>query len=313
MLEAEARRPDRPDLVTVATPNATHFEIVRAFLTAGFNVLCEKPLTLDAAEAEELVRLARERKSICGVNFGFSGYPMVRQARAMAKAGELGKIRVVVMEFAHGFHARSDDADNPRIRWRYDPKQAGSSAVLADAGIHALHMAGYTIGQSFAEVSADFASCVPGRLLEDDAALQVRFSDGAIGRLWTSAVAVGQMHGLTIRVFGEKGGLHWRQEQPNQIAWSPLDQPSRTLERGADGLHPIAARGSRIPIGHPEGMLEAFANIYADLHSAIAAARAGEQTRAAEDFPGLEAGLEMVRVVEAATTSSRNRGRWTPV
>lgn len=313
MLEAEARRPDRPDLVTVATPNATHFEIVRAFLTAGFNVLCEKPLTLDAAEAEELVRLARERKSICGVNFGFSGYPMVRQARAMAKAGELGKIRVVVMEFAHGFHARSDDADNPRIRWRYDPKQAGSSAVLADAGIHALHMAGYIIGQSFAEVSADFASCVPGRLLEDDAALQVRFSDGAIGRLWTSAVAVGQMHGLTIRVFGEKGGLHWRQEQPNQIAWSPLDQPSRTLERGADGLHPIAARGSRIPIGHPEGMLEAFANIYADLHSAIAAARAGEQTRAAEDFPGLEAGLEMVRVVEAATTSSRNRGRWTPV
>lgn len=313
MLQAEAQRSDRFDLVTVATPNATHFGIVRAFLEAGFNVLCEKPFTLQVADAENLVRLARERKSVCGVNFGFSGYPMVRQARAMARSGELGKIRVVVMEFAHGFHANSDDADNPRIRWRYDPKQAGSSAVLADAGIHALHMAAYITGQAVAEVSADFASCVPGRLLEDDAALQVRFSEGAIGRLWTSAIAVGQMHGLSIRVFGEKGGLRWRQEQPNQLVWSPLDQPSRTLERGSNDLHPIAARGSRIPIGHPEGMLEAFANIYHDLHAAIGAARAGERTGQADDFPGFEAGLEMVRVVRAATNSSKNHGRWTPV
>jgi len=313
MLHAEMQRSDRLDLVTVATPNATHFEIVRAFLDSGFNVLCEKPFTLDVAEAEELVRLAREKESVCGVNFGFSGYPMVRQAKAMANAGELGRVRVVVMEFAHGFHARSDDADNPRIRWRYDPKQAGQSAVLADAGIHALHMGGYIIGQSVAEVSADFASCVQGRLLEDDAALQIRFSDGTIGRLWTSAIAVGQMHGLTIRIFGEKGGLRWRQEEPNQIIWSPLGESSRTLERGASGLHPIAAGGSRIPIGHPEGMLEAFANIYSDLHAAVAAARAGERTGATEDFPGFSAGLEMVRVVQAATASSKNRGQWTPV
>jgi predicted dehydrogenase len=313
MLDAEKRRPDRLDLVTVATPNATHFEIVRAFLEAGFNVLCEKPFTLDVPEAEELVRLAREKKSICAVNFGFSGYPMVRQARAMASAGELGRVRVVVMEFAHGFHARADDADNPRIRWRYDPKQAGQSAVLADAGIHAVHMGGYIIGQSVAEVSADFASCVPGRFLEDDAALQIRFSNGAIGRLWTSAIAVGQQHGLAIRVFGEKGGLRWRQEEPNQIIWSPLDEPSRTLERGANGLHPVAARGSRIPVGHPEGMLEAFANIYSDLHAAIRAAHAGAKADADEDFPGFHAGLEMVKVVQAATTSSKNRGQWTSV
>jgi predicted dehydrogenase len=313
MLDAETQRSGRLDLVTVATPNATHFEIVRAFVEAGFNVLCEKPFTLEVAEAEELVRLAQEKKSVCGVNFGFSGYPMVRQARAMANAGELGKVRVVVMEFAHGFHARADDADNPRIRWRYDPKQAGQSAVLADAGIHALHLGGYIIGQSVAEVTADFASCVQGRLLEDDAALQIRFSDGAIGRLWTSAIAVGQMHGLTIRIFGEKGGLRWRQEDPNQIIWSPLGEPSRTLERGARGLHLIATRGSRIPVGHPEGMLEAFANIYSDLHAAIAAARAGGRTGAIEDFPGFDAGLEMVKVVQAATASSKNRGQWTPV
>jgi predicted dehydrogenase len=313
MLDAEKRRSDRLDLVTVATPNATHFEIVRAFLGAGFNVLCEKPFTLEVAEAEELVRVAREKKSVCAVNFGFSGYPMVRQAKAMASGGELGRVRVVVMEFAHGFHARADDADNPRIRWRYDPKQAGRSAVLADAGIHALHMGGYIIGQSVAEVSADFASCAPGRLLEDDAALQIRFSEGAIGRLWTSAIAVGQQHGLTIRVFGEKGGLRWRQEEPNQLIWSPLDEPSRTLERGARGLHPVAARGSRIPVGHPEGMLEAFANIYGDLRAAIATAQAGAQVGAAEDLPGFHAGLEMVRAVQAASTSSKNRGQWTLV
>ena len=231
----------------------------------------------------------------------------------MASAGELGKVRVVVMEFAHGFHARADDADNPRIRWRYDPKQAGQSAVLADAGIHALHMGGYIIGQSVAEVSADFASCAPGRLLEDDAALQIRFSEGAIGRLWTSAIAVGQQHGLTIRVFGEKGGLRWRQEEPNQIIWSPLDEPSRTLERGARGLHPDCsariAHSGRPSRGNARGLrqhIQRFARGHRDRPG-------GAQVGAAEDFPGFHAGLEMVRVVEAATTSSKNRGQWTPV
>ena len=154
---------------------------------------------------------------------------------------------------------------------------------------------------------------MPGRVLEDDAALQVRFSDGTVGRLWTSAIAVGQMHGLSIRLFGEKGGLRWRQEEPNQIVWSPLDKPSRILERGAVGLYPVAARGSRIPVGHPEGMLEAFANIYSDMHTAIVASDAGDGTGAGEDFPGFEAGLEMVRVVQAATISAKNRGQWTPV
>lgn len=312
MLEGERRRSDRLDLVTVATPNVTHFEIVRAFLEEGFNVLCEKPFTLDVAEAETLVRIARDRRLVCGVNFGFSGYPMARQARAMVAAGELGRIRIVVMEFAYGFHADAS-ADNPRIRWRYDPKQAGDSGVFADAGIHALHMAGYIVGQSIVELSADFVSAVTGRLLEDDAALQIRFSGGAVGRLWASAVAIGQMHGLTIRIFGEKGGLHWYQEQPNQLIWTPLGEPSRTLERGSAGLHPIAVRGSRIAIGHPEGMLEAFANIYDDLHAAIVAARsAGTETRS-NDFPEFDAGLEMVRAVRAAVASSKDRGSWTPV
>jgi predicted dehydrogenase len=312
MLEGERQREDRLDLVTVATPNATHYQVVRAFLEEGFNVLCEKPFTLDIAEAETLVRMARERRLVCGVNFGFSGYPMVRQARAMVTAGELGRIRIVVMEFAYGFHADAS-ADNPRIRWRYDPKQAGDSGVIADAGIHAMHMATYILDQSIAELSADFVAAVSGRLLEDDAALQIRFSGGTVGRLWASAVAVGQMHGLSIRIFGEKGGLRWYQEQPNQLIWTPLGEPSRTLERGGAGLHPIAERGSRIAIGHPEGMLEAFANIYGDLHAAIVAARTGRAESRGKDLPGFDAGLEMVRAVRAAVASSKSRGNWTPV
>ena len=166
------------------------------------------------------------------------------------------------------------DVGNPRVRRRYDPQLAGESAVLADAGIHALHMAGFILGQSIAALSAGFVSCVPGRHLEDDAAVQMRFSGGTVGQLWTSAVAVGQMHGLSVRVFGEKGGLRWHQERPNQLIWTPIGEASRTLERGGAGLHPAAGRGSRIAIGHPEGMLEAFANIYRDLHAAIVAAHA---------------------------------------
>ena len=233
-------------------------------------MLCEKPFTLEVAEAEELVRLAREKKSVCAREFRVLWLSDGASGESHGERGELGKGQ----SRGHGICPRIPCPRRRRrqsaIRWRYDPKQAGRSAVLADAGIHALHMGGYIIGQSVAEVSADFASCAPGRLLEDDAALQIRFSDGAIGRLWTSAIAVGQMHGLTIRIFGEKGGLRWRQEEPNQLIWSPLDEPSRTLERGAADFTPIAARGSRIPVGHPEGMLEAFANIYSDLRAAIA-------------------------------------------
>ena len=207
MLEREAARPDPIDLVTIATPNATHFEISRAFLERGIHVLCEKPLTMTPQEAEALAALAAAENRILAVNFGYSGYAMARPARAMVRNGDLGQVRLVVAEFAHGSHGDAADADNPRVRWRYDPKQAGVSSVLADAGIHALHLASYIAGQSVASVSADFVSCVAGRELEDDAMLLLRYDGGAVGRLWTSAVAIGQVHGLNIRVFGEKGGL----------------------------------------------------------------------------------------------------------
>ena len=229
----------------------------------------------------------------------------------MVEAGELGAIRVVVAEFAHGSHADATDADNPRVRWRYDPAQAGVSSVLADTGLHALHMSCYVIGRSVARVAADFASCVPGRALEDDAMVTLRFTEGQVGRLWASAIAVGQTHGLTLRVFGEQGGLRWSQEQPNQLAWTPLGQSTQILERGAAGLAPEAARASRITVGHVEGMLPAFANIYSDLAAEIhRRSNSADAPAVAVAYPTGEDGLHTLAVVHAAAESARNGGKW---
>jgi predicted dehydrogenase len=311
MLKGECGRDDRVEIVTVATPNATHFEICKGFLEAGFHVLCEKPLTMTVEQAEEIGRVARAAGRLCAVNYGYSGYAMVRQARAMVARGDLGDVRVVVAEFAHGAHADAADADNPRVRWRYDPALAGVSSVLADCGSHALHMIGYVIGQALTRLSADFVSCVEGRRLEDDAQLALRYDQGAVGRLWTSAVAAGQAQGFTLRVFGEKGGLGWRQEHPNQLSWTPLGAPTRILERGADYLYPEAQRASRITTGHAEGLFGAFGNIYRDLAEIIRA----ETGQSAVDplaltYPTVEQGIEGVRAIHAAARSASQNGAW---
>ena len=311
MLEGERARPDRIDLVTVATPNSSHFEITRAFLLAGFDVLCEKPLTTTTEEAEEIVRTARDQGRICAVNYCYSGYPLVRQARAMVARGDLGRIRVVVAEFAHGHHANAAEADNPRVRWRYDPKLAGVSSVLADCGIHALHMACFITGQQLESLAADFASTIKERQLEDDALVAFRMSDGVVGRLWTSAIAVGRMHGLAIEVFGEKGGLRWQQEQPNQLYWTPVGAPTSILERGGAGLSPEAERASRVTVGHVEGFLGAFGNIYADLGEVLRARRAGRSPcPLALSYPTAEDGLRSVAAVHAAAASAKGHGSW---
>ena len=308
-VDGEAGRPDRVDVVTVATPNATHYPIAKACLEAGLHVLCEKPMTMAVKEATTLREIARREGRVLGVNFGYTGYPMVRQARAMVARGELGDVRVVRAQFAHGHHADAADADNPRIRWRYDPAQAGVSSVLADCGIHAQHMAGWVLGQRIEKVSAHYLSTVAGRELEDDASVQSLHAGGATSRLWTSAVALGRLHGLELEVFGSKGGLAWRQEQPNQLAWTPLGKPVRTLERGQAGLHRDAREASRIAIAHPEGMLEAFANLYADLHAAIRGTSARRDAALAR-LPSADDGVEMVRFVERATRSARQGSRW---
>jgi predicted dehydrogenase len=312
MLSGECKRApdDRLDLVTVATPNATHFEITKAFLEAGFNVLCEKPLTMTIKEADELCAIADRSRAICGVNFGYSGYPMAIQAREMIEGGDLGRIRVVVAEFAHGAHANADDCDNPRVRWRYNLAEAGVSSVVADLGIHALHMAEFMTGQSIVQISAHFDHCVEGRQLEDDALLAYRFDGGAVGRLWTSAIACGQPHGFSMRVFGSKGGIRWHQEYPNQLYWTPLGSSTQILERGDARLYPGATCASRIAIGHAEGMFGAFANIYRAIYTALNSDKLAPKFTEAPTYPDVKHGAAMVRAVHASAKSAAMNGAW---
>jgi predicted dehydrogenase len=309
MLAGESARADRVDLVTVATPNNTHFEITKAFLEAGFNVLCEKPLTMTPKEAQSLIGVARESGKICAVNYGYTGYALVRHMRAMVSRGDIGKVRMVFTEFAHGHHADAADADNPRVRWRYDPEMVGVSAQFADCGIHALHLATFVTNQRVERLSADCVSLIPSRTLEDDAMVNFRMSEGTVGRLWTSSCALGRQHGLGIQVFGETGGLRWTQEQPNQLFYTPLGGRTQIIERGEGGLSPEADRSSRVTIGHAEGMPLAFGNIYSELATAIQALKAG-QTPDLGLVPLVEAGADSIRAIAAVAQSGQTNSAW---
>ena len=303
MLAGESAREDRVDLVTVATPNSTHFEITKAFLEAGFNVLCEKPMTVTVEEGEEIVKIARANGRICAVNYCYSAYPMIRQARAMVRAGELGNIRLVVTNFSHGHHGDAEDAGNPRVRWRYDPAMAGVSGQFADCGIHALHMAGFICDDHVTTLSADFASTISSRVLEDDAMVNFRMSKGTVGRLWTSSVAIGRQHGFDIQVFGEKGGIRWASEQPNQLIYTRTGGRTEIIEKGEGGLHDEATRLSRVAIAHPEGFPLAVANIYCDLADAI-------RGQARDGLPTAEDGCRSLAAVYAAVASAKDHGAW---
>jgi len=303
MLAGERGRDDRVDLVTVATPNSTHFEITRAFLEAGFHVLCEKPMTMTVEEGEEIVRLAKASGKICAVNYCYSAYPMVREMRQMVRTGQIGKVRLVVTNFSHGHHGDATDADNPRVRWRYDPAMAGVSGQFADCGIHALHMASFIAGDQVDKVSADFASTIPSRVLEDDAMVNFRMSGGTVGRLWTSSIAIGRQHGFDIQIFGETGGMRWASEQPNQVYYTPVGGRTQIMEKGEAGLSDEAGRLSRVAIAHPEGFPLAVANIYVDLAAAI-------RGEARDGLPTAEDGLRSMAAVHACVASARAAGQW---
>ena len=304
MLTREKNREDRIDLVTVATPNSTHFEITKSFLEAGFNVLCEKPMTMTVEEGEEIVKIASKSGKLCTVNYCYSAYPMVRQARDMVQNGELGKIRLIVTNFSHGHHGNAEDANNPRVRWRYDPQMAGVSGQFADCGIHALHMASFIGNDEVDSVSADFASTIKGRELEDDAMVNFRMSSGIVGRLWTSSVAIGRQHGFDIQVFGEKAGLKWKSEHPNQLIYSKVGNRTEIIEKGENNLCEDALRLSRVAIAHPEGFPLAVANIYVD----IAATLKGDKRA---NLPTASDGLRSMAAVYSATESAKNNGKWT--
>ena len=303
MLAGETARDDRVDLVTVATPNSTHFEITKSFLEAGFNVLCEKPMTMTVEEGEEIVEIAAKSGKICAVNYCYSAYPMVREMRHMVSSGQVGKVRLIVTNFSHGHHGDATDADNPRVRWRYDPAMAGVSGQFADCGIHALHMASFIAGSQVLNLSADFASTIPSRELEDDAMVNFRLESGTVGRLWTSSVAIGRQHGFEIQVFGETGGMRWASEQPNQVYYTPVGGRTQIMEKGDGSLSEEAGRLSRVAIAHPEGFPLAVANIYVDLAATI-------RGEVRDGLPTAEDGLRSMAAVHQAVQSAKQNGVW---
>ena len=311
MAVAEASREDGIQVVGVMTPNSTHYAIAKAFIEAGIHVILEKPITVTVAEAQDLIRLAKEKDVQCAAMYGYSGYPMIRQARTMVANGDLGEITVVQTEFAHGNCATAVEQHSESAAWRNDPQTAGGTFVLGDVGTHALHLATFITGQQVREVAADRQSFVSGRVLEDNAHVLLRFEGGAAGYLWASGVAVGHRHGLAIRVFGTKAGLEWHQERPNQLRYSPLGETPRLLELDSPELLPQATRLLRIGAGHPEGYFEAFTNVYSDFAETLLAKLSGTAPDPlSQDYPTLADGAHGVQFLEACVASANNNGRW---
>jgi len=311
MAKKESLRVDKIQVVGIMTPNNTHFSIAKTFIKEGFNVILEKPITTNCTDAHNLIKLAKEKNVLCSSMYGYSGYPMVRQAKAMVLAGQLGEIRVIQTEFAHGNCAIAAEKHSEGAAWRNDPKTSGDSFVLADVGTHALHLATFITGQQVVEVSADRQIFVKGRVLEDNAHVLLRFEKGASGFLWASGVAVGHRHGLAIRVFGSDGSIEWSQEKPNQLKFSILGQTTRILELDSPELHPPAKRLLRVGAGHPEGYFEAFSNIYSDFAEILLAKLNGETPdKHCLDLPSLEDGARGVEFLEACVKSSEKNGQW---
>jgi len=312
MAEREGARKDGVEVVAIMTPNASHHPIAKAFLERGIDVICDKPLTTGLDDALDLFRLARGTGLVFAVTYNYTGYPMVRQAREMVRSGELGAIRLVQVEHASGWASTLLEASgHKQATWRTTPSIAGKSAVVADIGTHAHHLARFVTGLEVTEVSAELSTLVPGRKSDDNAHVKLRFTNGARGLMWVSMAATGNLHGQRIRVFGEKASLEWIQEQPEQLHLRPLDGPHRVLSRGCGYLSAAAQRATRLWPGHPEGFLEAFANLYAGAADAVLARRDDAPLdRSALSFPTVEDGVLGVKFVEAAVESSRRDGAW---
>jgi len=313
MAKKEAARGDGIDAVAIVTPNHLHGRIATAFLDAGIDVICDKPLTTTLAEALELVQRVRRSGRLFALTHNYSGYPMVRQAREMVAAGELGEIRVVHAEYAQDWLSTDlESSGHKQAAWRVDPAQAGAGGSLGDIGTHAEHLARFISGLELAAVSADLTSFVAGRRLDDNAHVMLRYTNGARGMLWSSQVAPGNENALRVRVYGSKAGLEFRQETPNQLWFTALGQQPRLITRGGNGSGAAASHATRIPAGHPEGYLEGFAQIYRDVAEQI---QARWQGRAPDPLacivPTVEDGARGMKFIEAVVESSRAEGRWT--
>ncbi len=312
MARAEAAREDGIEAVVIVTPNHLHAPVASAFLEAGVDVICDKPLTATMAEAEDLVRLTRKTGRVFAVTLSNSGYPMVRQLREMIAAGEIGALRGIHSEYVQDWLAQPIDADGQKqAEWRTDPARAGASSVLADIGVHAMHLAAYSTGLELEQVAADLSTAVPGRRLDDNANLLMRWEGGVPGTLIASQTAYGHFNDLSIRIYGEKGGLRWSGLAPEAIEFTPMGEPTRRILRGAPGTGAEAQSVSRMPAAHAEGYIEAFANFYRDAFDMIRARRAGESSERAEWVPQVEDGARGIRFVYAAVESNAAGGAWT--
>lgn len=313
LLRQEAKRKDGAEVIAIVTPNHLHFEMALAALEQGFDVICDKPLTNTLEEALKLHKVTKEHGLVFGLTHNYSGYPMVRHARAMVKVGELGELRMVQVEHATGWAASLlEAAGHKQASWRTTPEFAGQSTVVGDLGTHAHQMARFITGLEVTHVSAELMTVVPGRQADDNAHIKLHFENGVKGTMWASMVATGHEHGLRIRVYGSKASLEWQQEDPNHLVVRYIDAPPQRLGRGAPYLSAAAKRSTRVGTGHPEGFFEAFANIYTDVADAIVERRHGiKADPLAFDFPNVADGVRGVKFIEASVASHKQNGAWT--
>ena len=312
MAQREARRKDGIEAVAIVTPNHMHAPVAVEFLRRGIHVICDKPLTATLPEAKKLTKTAAASGAIFALTHNYTGYPMIRAAQAMVAAGDLGDIRLVQVEYAQDWLSTDLEASGQKqAGWRTDPAQSGAGGSTGDIGTHAFNLASFVSGLTLESLAADLQSFVPGRRVDDNGHVMMRFQGGARGMLWCSQVAPGNENALRLRVYGTKAGVEWSQEDPNYLWFTRLNEPKQLLTRGGAGANAAAGRMTRIPAGHPEGYLEGFANIYAEAARAIIARRTGAVLDAAVMFPGLKEGLQGVAFVDACVRSSRRNGAWT--
>ncbi len=314
MARAEAARPDGIEAVAIVTPNHVHAPAARAFLEAGIHVICDKPMTLTVAEAEDLVALVAKTGRVFVLTHNYTGYPMIRQARAMIAAGELGDIRVIQAEYPQDWLTeRAELTGHKQAEWRTDPARTGAGGAIGDIGTHAYNLACFVTGMEPDSLLAQLTTFVAGRRVDDDVQVLLRYGNGARGMLWASQVAVGNENALKLRVSGTKGGIEWSQENPNQLWFTRFGEPKQLLTRNGAGAWAEGTRVSRVPGGHPEGYLEGFATIYAEAAAAIRAARNGHPTPGDVIYPTVQDGLSGMRFIAAAVASSQAGNIWTPL
>ncbi len=314
LAEKELPEGDRMDFVSIVTPNHMHFPAAKLALENGFHVVCDKPMTLNLAEAKELARIVTETGLLFCLTHNYTGYPMVKEARAMIKAGKLGEIRKVIVEYPQGWLATlvEGTGNNKQAEWRTDPSRSGAGGGVGDIGTHAENLAEYVTGLKIIELCADLSIFVEGRQLDDDANMLLRFENGAKGLLTNSQIANGEENPLSIRVYGELGGLEWRQMEPNTLIYKTNEMGARLIRTGVGALSPEAQANTRLPAGHPEAFLEAFANLYRNFALTLRARLNGQQPDPIHlDFPGINEGVRGLAFIDTVLASDKSSEKWT--